>query len=84
MDYNIKGYKYQTEQEALNAIELCNKHYGIPVSPESTTTTWTTHNFSYGNPDFYFIMFDDSLSIVLGEPIDLLVSSTALSGSTMN
>jgi hypothetical protein len=85
MEYNtILGYKYLTEIEAINAVELCNQYYGIPVSPENETTTWITFEFSYGSPDFYFIWYNDTLPVVLGEPTELVVEITPPSGTTIN
>jgi hypothetical protein len=85
MEYNtILGYKYLTEIEAINAVELCNQYYGIPVSPQSTTTTWITFSFSFGSPDFYYVLYNDTLPVVLGEPISFDVMIFPLSGTTSN
>ena len=66
----ITGYKYTNEQEAIDAREQCDVYYGIPVTPEDVTQNWVDYNTAnLDNPIFWYITFDDSLRIVLGEPI---------------
>lgn len=65
----ILGYKYNTEQEAINARESCDVYYGIPVSPDDITQNWVEYQIAELNiPQFYYIIFDESLKVVLGEP----------------
>lgn len=65
----INGYEYITEQEAQNAINLCNSYYGIPKIPTDITQNWCSYNFAKLNdPTFWYIIFDDTLLNVLGEP----------------
>lgn len=65
----ILGYKYDTEQEAINARESCDAYYGIPVSPEDVTQNWVEYQIAELNiPKFYYIIYDKSLKVVLGEP----------------
>ena len=65
----INGYKYTTEQDAINARELVDAYYGIPVAPEDVTQNWVDYQTAnLDNPIFWYITFDDSLTIVLGEP----------------
>lgn len=65
----ILGYKYDTEQEAINARESCDAYYGIPVSPEDVTQNWVEYQIAELNiPKFYYIIYDESLKVVLGEP----------------
>lgn len=65
----ILGYKYDTEQEAINARESCDTYYGIPVSPEDITQNWVEYKIADFNiPKFYYIIYDESLNVVLGEP----------------
>lgn len=71
----INGYKYTTEQDAINARELVDTYYGIPVAPEDVTQNWVDYNTAnLDNPIFYYIRFDDSLEVVLGEPITFEVT----------
>ena len=66
------GYKYDTEQEAINAREICDDYYGIPVSPEDVTQNWVEYQIAELNiPQFYYIIYDESLRVVLGEPQNL-------------
>lgn len=66
----IIGYKYETEQDAINARELCDTYYGIPVLPDDITQNWVEYSFAqFNNPVFWFIIYDDSLLPVLGNPI---------------
>ena len=66
----IIGYKYTNEQDAINARELVDVYYGIPVSPEDITQNWVDYNTAtLDNPIFYYIQYHESLKVVLGEPI---------------
>lgn len=70
----IKGYKYTTEQEAINARELCDAYYGIPVAPDDVTQNWVDYQFAELNtPQFWYIVFDESLTPVLGTPSEFEV-----------
>lgn len=65
----ITGYKYTNEQDAINARELVDSYYGIPVSPNDVTQNWVDYNTAtLDNPIFYYIIFDESLKVVLGDP----------------
>ena len=65
----IIGYKYTIEQEAIDAREACDIYYGIPVSPDDVTQNWTEYNTAdLDSPVFWYIKFDESLEVVLGEP----------------
>ena len=66
---SINGYQYITEQEAINARELCDTYYGIPVSPDDVTQNWVDYQFAELNtPQFWYIVFDESLTPILGTP----------------
>lgn len=72
----IIGYKYTTEQEAINARELVDAYYSIPVSPEDVTQNWVDYNTAnLDTPIFWYIIFDESLKVVLGEPINFEVTT---------
>lgn len=65
----VTGYKYTNEQYAINAREQVDTYYGIPVSPDDITQNWVDYNTAtLDNPIFYYITFDESLKVVLGEP----------------
>ncbi len=64
---SINGYQYNTEQEAINARESVDSYYGIPVSPDDTTQNWVDYQFAELNtPQFWYIVFDESLVPILG------------------
>lgn len=66
---SINGYQYITEQEAINARELCDAYYGIPVSQDDVTQNWCDYQFAELNtPQFWYIIYDDTLLPVLGQP----------------
>ncbi len=71
---SIKGYQYITEQEAINKRELCDTYYGIPVVPDDVTQNWVDYQFAELNtPQFWYIVFDESLAPILGTPIEFEV-----------
>jgi hypothetical protein len=75
---SINGYQYNTEQEAIAARELCNTYYGIPVSPTDVTQNWVDYQFaSLNDPQFWYIVFDESLTPILGTPTEFEVVVTA-------
>jgi hypothetical protein len=72
----VIGYKYTNEQDAINARELVDAYYGIPVSPEDVTQNWVDYQTAtLDNPIFWYITFDISLEIVLGDPITFEVTT---------
>jgi hypothetical protein len=57
----INSYQYNTEQEAINARELCDAYYGIPVTPDDITQNWVDYQFAELNtPQFWYIGYDTS------------------------
>jgi hypothetical protein len=71
----VNGYKYTTEQEAIDARETCDTYYGIPVSPDDVTQNWVEYQIAdLDTPIFYYITFDESLEVVLGNPTDFKVT----------
>jgi hypothetical protein len=66
----ILGYKYTNEQDAIDAREQCDAYYGIPVLPDDVTQNWVNYQTAtLDNPVFYYITFDESVTVILGEPI---------------
>lgn len=58
----VKGYRFYSEQDAIDAVEHCNTYY--QYSP------WTQYWIArYDDPVFWFILEDESLVPVLGQPI---------------
>jgi len=67
----IIGYKYDTEQDAIDARKQCADYYGLPVSPEDTTIYWVDYQFaSLNDPIFWYITYDNSLDNILGQPTE--------------
>ena len=75
------GYRFDTEQEAQDAIHALNVYYGIPVTPDAITQRWCDYFF---NGEYWYIIWDDTMNVVLGEPIEvtieILTSNLQLSG----
>ncbi len=70
----MQGYTFTTETEAINAREACDAYYGIPAAPDDVTQHWCGYNFAELNtPQFWYIVFDESLLPVLGTPIEFEV-----------
>jgi hypothetical protein len=68
------GYQYPTEQEAINARESVDTYYGIPVATDDITQNWVDYHFAELNtPQFWYIVFDESLTAILGTPTEFEV-----------
>ena len=69
------GYIFQTETEAIAAQKACDSYYGIPVHPDDVTQHWCGYNFAELNdPQFWYITYDISLVLILGEPTEFEVN----------
>jgi hypothetical protein len=78
---SINGYQYNTEQEAINARESVDSYYGIPVAPDDVTQNWVDYQFAELNtPQFWYIVFDESLSAILGTPIEFEIVTPPFPG----
>ena len=65
----ITGYKYTNEQDAINARKQCADFYGLPKSPEDETIYWVDYETAnLDTPVFWYIIFDESIRAILGEP----------------
>ena len=65
----INGYKYLTEQEAIVARKQCADYYGLPKTPEDTTKYWVDYTeATLDSPIFWYIVFDNSIEVILGQP----------------
>jgi hypothetical protein len=68
----MTGYKYNTEQEAIDARKQAADFKGLPV-PGGETLFWV--NYSYSELDsFYYITYVDGLEEVLGDPYDVTIT----------
>ena len=78
---SINGYKFTTEQDAINARESVDTYYGIPVTPDDVTQNWVNYKLAELNtPQFWYINFNDSLVVVLGEPTEFEVVQPIING----
>jgi len=68
----MQGYKYTTQQEAINARELCATYKGLPNS-QGDTLYWV--NYTYSQLDeFWYIQYVQDLELVLGSPIEFEIT----------
>ena len=71
---SINGYKYTTENQAIEAKLQCNEYYHIPLNPNDVTKNWVDYQIAELNtPQFWYIVYDETLLPVLGAPIDFTV-----------
>jgi hypothetical protein len=78
---SINGYKFTTEQDAINARESVDTYYGIPVTPDDVTQNWVNYKLAELNtPQFWYINFNDSLEVVLREPTEFEVVQPIING----
>ena len=72
----ITGYKYTNEQDAINARKQCADYYGLPVAPDDVTQYWVDYETAeLDNPIFWYIVFDESIEIILGQPTTFEVTT---------
>jgi len=72
----INGYKYTNEQDAIDARKQCADYYGLPVAPEDVTQYWVDYETAeLDNPIFWYIVFDSSIEMILGEPTQFEVTT---------
>ena len=65
----IIGYKYTIEEDAIQARKDCADYYGLPVAPDDITIYWADYwETLYNEPVFWYIKFDESIRVILGEP----------------
>lgn len=70
----IEGYKYTVEQDAIDARKLCADFYGLPINEEDVTKYWVDYETAYlDTPIFWYIIFDESVREILGQPINFEV-----------
>jgi hypothetical protein len=72
----VLGYKYTNEQDAIDARKQCADYYGLPVSPEDVTQYWVDYQTAdLDTPVFWYIIFDESIEMILGEPTEFEVTT---------
>ena len=72
----MTGYKYTTEQEAIDAGSQAAIYAGLP-NPTMDTLYWVNYNYSELD-NFYYIQHVEGLEAVLGEPIEFTVTQPEL------
>jgi hypothetical protein len=70
------GYKYTTEQDAIDARSQAATYMGLP-NPTMDTLYWVNYNYSELD-NFYYIQYVENLEQVLGEPIEFTVTQPEL------
>jgi len=71
----ITGYKYTNEQEAIDARKQCADYYGLPKTPDDVTQYWVDYETAeLDTPIFWYIVFDESIRSILGEPTQFEVN----------
>lgn len=66
----VIGYKYTNEAEAKKARKECADFYGLPKTPTDETIFWVDYiKATENNPVFWYIIFDESVRTILGDPI---------------
>lgn len=75
----VKGYKYNTKKEAIDARENCDTYYGIPVNPNDITQNWCDYiEANLNEPIFWYIIYDESLIPILGIPTEFEVITSTI------
>ena len=71
----VRGYKYTDEAEAIEARKECADFYGLPKTPSDETKYWVDYNeATEDQPIFWYIVFDESIRQILGEPTSFTVT----------
>jgi hypothetical protein len=69
----MEGYKYNKEEDAILARKMCADFYGLPKTESNITKYWV--DFQYSELDnFWYIIFDESIREILGEPITIQIT----------
>ena len=79
----ISGYKYLTESSAIDARTSCDSYHNLPLG-NNVTTHWCDYDYSELD-GFWYITYHESLSPILGEPIDITITlpTPPTSGTTL-
>jgi hypothetical protein len=72
----MTGYKYTTEQEAIDARAQAATYAGFP-NPTMDTLYWVNYNHSELD-SFYYIEYVEGLETVLGTPTEFTVTMPEL------
>lgn len=70
----MRGYRFDTEQLAIDAIQQANAHWGIPVSPEASTQSAADY---FPNDNFFIIPACPEMVPILGEATEIFTGLTS-------
>ncbi len=74
----VTGYKYTNEQDAIDARKQCADYYGLPKAPDDITQYWVDYQTAeLDTPIFWYIVYDLSIEIILGQPTIFEVTTEA-------
>lgn len=75
----VIGYKYDIESDAIQARKDCADYYGLPKTPDDITKYWVDYSFAgLNDPQFWYIIYDESILPILGEPTEFEVITAML------
>ena len=73
------GYKYTTEQKAINSRKECADFYGLPKTPDSITKYYVDYSTAeLDTPVFWYIQHDVSIEPILGQPTEFNITQEDL------
>jgi hypothetical protein len=70
------GYKYTTEELAIEARQTIDTHFGYPKE-NCVTQHWVDYNLSELD-GFYYIRFDETIETILGTPEEFEVTQHSI------
>ena len=71
----MKGYKFYTEEEAIQVRKLCADYKGLPINSNDITQFWVNYNYSKLD-NFFYIQYVQELENVLGFPIEFEITQS--------
>lgn len=66
------GYTFTTEQDAINARQLCATYKGLP-NAQGDTLYWVNYNYS-STENIYYIQHVEGLEAVLGAATEFTIT----------
>lgn len=65
----IKGYKFNTKEQANSAMNYLNSEHGLPI--EGGLTQFDESSYQLHPNGFYYIVHDNNWTYTLGQPTDI-------------
>lgn len=69
----VQGYKYNTEQQAIEARKQAADYYGLPVTPDAITRYFVDYNYTEID-QFWYIVWCEGCTEALGEPTEFEIT----------